>query len=93
VILEERSSGALPLGITVLSSFSSATEVGVDVGHELFHVFAAGVASHVVVEILPDSLDPIVIRAIGWQKVESHLAAPCCQRQLNLAAVVDFEVV
>ena len=77
----------------MLSSLSSTTEVAVDVGHEFLHVLTAVVASHVVVEILPNPLDPIVIRAIRWQKVESHLALPCCQRQLNLAAVVDFEVV
>ena len=66
------------MGIVVLSSFSSAIEVAVDFAHELLHVLAEVVASYVVVEILPDPLDPIVIGAIRWQKVESHLAAPCC---------------
>ena len=64
----------------MLTSFPSAMEVAVDFRHEFLHVFAAVVASYVVVKILPDPLDPIVIGAIGWQKVESHLAAPCCQR-------------
>ncbi len=44
-------------------------------------------------EVLPDPLDPIVIRAIGWQKVELHFPLPGRQRQLNLAAVTNLEVV
>src|SRR6516164_2485360 len=68
-------------------------EVAVDFGHKFLHVLAAVVASNVVVKILPDPLDPIVIGAIRWQKVESHLAAPCGQCQLDLAAVVDLVVV
>ena len=77
----------------MLSSLPSTTEVAVDVGHELLHVLTAVVASHVVVEILPNPLDPIVIRAIGREKVESHLPLPGGQRQLDLAAVMNFEVV
>ncbi len=77
----------------MLSTFPAVAKIAVDSGHEVLHVLAAVVASHVIVEVLPDPLNPIVIRAIGWQKVETHLASPCCQRQLNLSAVVDFEVV
>ena len=73
MILGERSSGTLPLEIAVLSSFSSATEVAVDFGHEFLHVLTAVVASHVVVKVLPDPLDPIVIRAIGREKVKLYL--------------------
>ena len=64
-----------------------------DVGHELVHGFAAVVPSHVVVKVLPDPLDPIVIRAIGRKKVKLHLPLPGGERQLNLAAVMDLEVV
>ena len=77
----------------MLSSFSSATEVAVDVGHEFLHVLTAVVAGHVVVKVLPDPLDPIVVRAIGREKVELHLPLPGGQRQLNLAAVMDLKVV
>ena len=77
----------------MLSSSSSTTEVAVDVGHKFLHVLTAVVACHVVVKVLPNSLDPIVIRAIGWEKVELHLSLPGSQRQLDLAAVMDFEVV
>ena len=93
MILGEYSSSTLPFGIAVLSSSSSTTEVAVDVGHEFRHVLTAVVASHVVVKVLPDSLDAIVIRAIGREKMELHLPLPGGQRQLNLAAVMDFEVV
>jgi len=65
VILGDYPSSSSPSGIAVLSSSSSATEVLVDFGHEFLHLLAGVVASHVVVEILPDPLDPIVIRAIG----------------------------
>ncbi len=44
-------------------------------------------------KVLPDPLDPIVIRAIGREKVELHLPLPGGQSQLNLAAVMDLEVV
>ena len=64
-----------------------------DVGHEFLHGFAAVVPSHVVVKVLPESLDPIVIRAIGRQKVELHLPLPGSQRQVDLAAVMDFVIV
>jgi len=63
VILGEYSSSTLPFGVAVLSSLSSATEVAVDVGHEFLHVLTTVVARHVVVKVLPDPLDPIVIRA------------------------------
>ena len=76
----------------MLSSSSSATEVAVDLGHEFVHGFAAVVARHVVVKVLPDPLDPIVIRAIRRQKVELHLPLPGGQRQLNLAAVMDLKL-
>src|SRR3954463_7463072 len=77
----------------MLSSSSSTTKIAVDVGHEFLHVLTAVVASHVVVKVLPDPLDPIVIRAIRWQKVELDLPLPGSQRQLDLAAVMDFVVV
>src|SRR5438270_12428654 len=77
----------------MLSSSSSATEVAVDLGHEFVPGFAAVVARHGVVKVRPDPLDPIVIRAIRRQKVELHLPLPGGQRQVNLAAVVDFVVV
>ena len=76
MILGEYFSSTLPFGIAVLSSSSSTTEVAVDVGHEFLHVLTAVVASHVVVKVLPDPLDPIVIRAIGREKVELHLPLP-----------------
>jgi hypothetical protein len=77
----------------VSSSPSSTTEITVDVGHEFLHCFAAVVPSHVVVKVLPDPLDAIVIRAIGREKVELHLPLPGGQRHLDLAAVMDFEIV
>ena len=83
----------LPLGIAMLSSSSSTSEVAVDVGHEFLHVLRAVVASHVVVKVLRDPLDPIVVRAIGREEVELHLPLPGGHRQLNLAAVMDFVVV
>ena len=64
-----------------------------DLGHELFHVLVAMISRHVVVEVLPDSLDPVVVRAIRRQEVEPHLSAPARQGQLHLAAVMDLVVV
>ena len=93
MILGEYSSSTPPFGMAVLSTLSSTTEVAVDVGHEFLHVLTAVVASHVVVEILPDPLDPIVIRAIGREKVEVHLPLPGGQCQLDLTAVMNLEVV
>src|SRR5271157_5915793 len=86
-------SSSLPSGIAVFSSSSSATEVSVDIFHEFLHGLAAVVAGHVVVEVLPQSLDTIVIRAIVRQEVELYLPLPSGQCQLDLTAVMNLEVV
>src|SRR5271157_1334532 len=86
-------SSSLPSGIAVFSSSSSATEVSVDIFHEFLHGLAAVVAGHVVVEVLPQSLDTIVIRAVRRQEVELYLPLPSGQCQLDLTAVMNLEVV
>ena len=77
----------------MFSSSSSATEVSVDISHEFLHGLAAVVARHVVVEVLPQSLDTIVIRAVRRQEVELYLPLPSGQCQLDLTAVMNLEVV
>ena len=77
----------------MFSSSSSATEVSVDISHEFLHGLAAVVAGHVVVEVLPQSLDTIVIRAVRRQEVELYLPLPSGQCQLDLTAVMNLEVV
>ena len=77
----------------MLSPSSSATKVGVDIPHEFLDGLAAMVAGHVVVEVLPQTLDAIVIRAVRRQEVELHLSLPGGQCQLDLTAVMDLEVV
>ena len=63
-------------------------------GHQRLHPRASMVSRHVVVEVLPDSFDAIVVRAIWWQEVKLDLAGRRrLQRQLNLAAVVYAEVI
>ena len=57
----------------MLSTSPSVAEILVDLGHELFHVLAAMIPRHVVVEVLPDPLDPVVVRAIRRQEVERTL--------------------
>lgn len=62
--------------------------------HQRLHPRASMVPRYVVVEVLPDSFDAIVVRAIWWQEVKLDLAGRRrLQRQLNLAAVVDAVVI
>ena len=74
-------------------SSSPATKVGVDIPHEFLDGLTAVVAGHVVVEVLPQPLDAIVIRAVRRQEVELHLPLPGGQGQLDLAAVMDLVIV
>ncbi len=74
MILGDCASGTLPFGVAMLSSSTPTTEVGVDFGHAFLLLLATVVASYFVVEVLPDPLDAIVIRAIGRQKVQLYFA-------------------
>src|ERR1700722_5940017 len=71
--------------------------VGVDVVtsvvEELVHVLAAVVARDVGVEVLPDALDPIGVRAIGRQKVEHDPAAEGLQGAVREISGVNAVVV
>src|ERR1700693_1593574 len=63
-------------------------------GHELLHSRAPVVSRHVVVQILPDSFNAIVVRAIRWQEVQPYPAGRRrLQGQLDLVAVVYAVVV
>jgi hypothetical protein len=44
-------------------------------------------------EVLPDSLDTVVVRAVWGQKVKLHLIAPSQLSSSDCLAAMDFEVV
>jgi hypothetical protein len=58
-------------------------------GHEFLHSRAPVVSRDLVVQVLPDSIDAIVVRAIRWQEVQPYLAGRRrLQGQLDLVTGV-----
>jgi hypothetical protein len=94
VILGRRDSCRTVSGVNVPPMPVPSGQIEPYFGHELLHSRAPVVSCDVVVQVLPDSFDAIVVRAIRWQEVQPYLAG--CRRlqcQSDLLAVVDAVVV
>ena len=61
--------------------------------HEFIHRPAGMVTCHIVVEILPSSLDPIRVRAVGRQEMKLHAFSPSTGCRSDGLAAVNLEVV
>lgn len=62
-------------------------------GHQLLDRLAPVVARHVGVQVEPDTLDPVVVRAVRREEVEHHAVAELGEEALRLLAGVDDVVV
>lgn len=71
----------------------ASVQVGMDAPHELLEGAAAMVASDVGVEVQPDALNAIGVRAVRRQEVEDNPAAEFLERLSRLLAAVDGGVV
>ena len=78
----------------MMSTLVSGSKIGADVVHQFVHRHASVVARDVVVQILPDPLDPIVVGAVGRQKVEfQFLSRLRLHRQSHLVTVMNAVIV
>ena len=94
VILGHRDSCRIVSGVSVPPMSVPSGQIEPYFGHELLHSRAPVVSCDVVVQVLPDSFDAVVVRAIRWQEVQPYLArSRRLQCQLDLQAVVDAVVV
>ena len=62
-------------------------------GHQLLDRLAPVVASHVRVQVEPDTLDPVVVRAVRWEEVKHDPVVELRQEALGLLAGVNDVIV
>src|SRR5439155_14590261 len=76
-----------------LSEIEPPGEVAVYRAQQLFDRAAAMVPGDVGVQVEPQALDPVLVRAVGRQEVEPQFVAVATEPGLGQAALVDDVVV